>query len=139
MKRDFRHIGYVVEGLPQAINSFKRLFDLQDSNFLVFPPYDQPADTCFAFFTEGGATFELIHPISEHFKNILFASGKGINHICFTVDNIEEAVKDMQEKGARPGHVTPKGIIQMPSQKMIYFDPETTGGFLIEFIEPAKK
>ena len=128
-----------MEDLPQAIDSFKRLFDLQDSDFLIFPVYDQPADTRFAFFTEGGATFELIQPISEHFKDILFASGKGINHICFTVDNIEEAVKDMEKKGARPGHVTPNGTIQMPSQKMIYFDPETTGGFLIEFIEPAKK
>lgn len=139
MKRDFRHIGYVVEDLPQAIDSFKRLFDLQDSDFMIFPPYDQTTDARFAFFSEGGATFELIHPISEYFKDILFASGKGINHICFTVDNIEEAVKDMERKGARPGHVTPDGIIQMPSQKMIYFDPDSTGGFLIEFIEPLKK
>jgi hypothetical protein len=41
----------------------------------------------------------------------------------------------MAEKGIRPGHVTPNGIISMPHQKMVYFDPQDTGGFLIEYIE----
>lgn len=136
MKRSFRHIGYIVRDLKQAIADFKKIFDLQDDNIRVIPDFNLVADSRFAFFHADGLDFELIEPISDHFKKILFNSGVGINHICFTVDNIEEAVKKMEQKGIRAGHVTPNGIINMPHQKMVYFNPEHTGGVLIEYIEP---
>lgn len=134
-KRSFRHIGYIVRDLKQSVTDFQRLFDLQDEDIRIIPPFDLPADTRFAFFQTDGLTFELIEQISEHFKNILFNSGIGINHICFTVEDIESAVNEMAAKGIRPGHVTPNGIITMPHQKMVYFNPADTGGFLIEYIE----
>lgn len=131
----FRHIGYIVTDLKKSIADFQNLFDLSDEDIRVFPDFNLVADSRFAFFQADGLNFELIEPISEHFKNILFNSGVGINHICFTVENIEEAVKQMTSKGIRPGHVTPNGIITMPHQKMVYFNPEDTGGVLIEYIE----
>ena len=136
VKRSFRHVGYVVEDLRQALADFQRLFDLKDEEIRIVPPFDQPSDSRFAFFHVDGLDFELIEPISDHFKSILLNSGVGINHICFTVDDIDVAVEDMANKGVRSGHVTPNGIIQMPHQKMIYFDPKDTGGFLIEYIQP---
>jgi len=139
MKRSFRHVGYIVRDLRQAIADFQRLFDLQDEDIRIIPPFDLPADTRFAFFHADGLNVELIEPISDHFKDILFNSGIGINHICFTVDNIEEAFSEMTRKGIRPGHVTPHGIIKMPHQKMVYFNPEDTGGILLEYIEEIKQ
>lgn len=136
MRRSFRHVGYIVRDLRQAIADFQRLFDLQDEDIRIIPPFNLVADSRFAFFHADGLDFELIEPISEHFKKMLFDSGIGINHICFTVDNIEEAYAEMTRKGIRPGHVTPNGILSLPHQKMIYFDPADTGGFLIEYIEP---
>ena len=133
--RSFRHIGYIVRDLQQSVADFQRLFDLQDEDIRIIPPFELPTDPRFAFFHADGLTFELIEPISEHFKNILFNSGVGINHICFTVDDIEATVNEMAAKGIRPGHVTPNGIITMPHQKMVYFDPKDTGGVLIEYIE----
>lgn len=137
-KRSFRHIGYIVLDLRQAIADFQRLFDLQEEDIRILPPFNLPADTRFAFFHADGLNFELIEPISDKFKDILFNSGLGINHICFTVDNIEEAFAEMTRKGIRPGHVTPNGILTLPHQKMVYFNPEDTGGFLLEYIEEIK-
>lgn len=137
-KRSFRHIGYIVRDLRQAIADFQRLFDLQEEDIRILPPFNLPADTRFAFFHADGLNFELIEPISDKFKDILFNSGLGINHICFTVDNIEEAFAEMTRKGIRPGHVTPNGILTLPHQKMVYFNPEDTGGFLLEYIEEIK-
>jgi catechol 2,3-dioxygenase-like lactoylglutathione lyase family enzyme len=137
-KRSFRHIGYIVRDLRQAIVDFQRLFDLEEDDIRIIPPFNLPADTRFAFFHADGLNFELIEPISDKFKDILFNSGIGINHICFTVDNIEEAFAEMTRKGIRPGHVTPNGILTLPHQKMVYFNPEDTGGFLLEYIEEIK-
>lgn len=134
--RSFRHIGYIVRDLKQSVADFQRLFDLQEEDIRIIPPFDLPADTRFAFFHADGLNVELIEPISEHFQKILFHSGIGINHICFTVDNIEEAFAEMTRKGIRSGHVTPNGILTMRHQKMVYFDPNDTGGFLIEYIQP---
>lgn len=135
-KRSFRHIGYIVRDLKQSVADFQHLFDLQEKDFRIIPPFDLPADTRFAFFHADDLSVELIEPISDKFKEILFNSGIGINHICFTVDNIEEAFAEMTRKGIRPGHVTPNGILTMPHQKMVYFNPKDTGGFLIEYIQP---
>ncbi len=44
----------------------------------------------------------------------------------------------MEQKGIHAGHVTPNGIITMSHQKMVYFNPQDTGGMLIEFIEEIK-
>jgi catechol 2,3-dioxygenase-like lactoylglutathione lyase family enzyme len=63
----------------------------------------------------------------------------GINHIAFTVTSIEEAVTRMKEKGVRLGHVTRDGILDMGRSKVAYFNPEDTGGILIEFVEPVEK
>ena len=139
VKRSFRHVGYIVRDLKQSVADIQRLFDLQDEDIRIIPPFELPSDSRFAFFHADGLDFELIEPISDNFKEILFNSGIGINHICFTVDNIESAVEEMVQKGVRPGHVTPGGIIQMPHQKMIYFNPEDTGGMLIEYIEEIKQ
>ena len=139
MKRSFRHVGYIVRDLKQSIADFQRLFDLQDEDIRITPPFDLPADTRFAFFHADSLDFELIEPISDKFKDILFNSGIGINHICFTVDDIESAVDEMTRKGIRPGHVTPNGILTLPHQKMIYFNSQDTGGMLIEYIEEIKR
>lgn len=137
--RSFRHIGYIVNDLKKSIADFQNMFDLSDEDIRVFPDFNLVADSRFAFFHADGLNFELIEPISEHFKSILFNSGVGINHICFTVENIEDAVKEMGQKGIRTGHVTPNGIITMPHQKMVYFNPQDTGGVLIEYIEEIPK
>ncbi|HSG45951.1 MAG TPA: VOC family protein [Anaerolineales bacterium] len=139
IKRYFRHVGYIVQDLKQSILDFQRLFDLRDEDIHVIPPFGLPADSRFAFFHADGLNFKLIEPISDHFKEILFNSGIGINHIYFTVDDIESAFAEMNRKGIRPGHVTPDGIITMPHQKIVYFNPEDTGGILLEYIEEIKR
>ncbi len=136
IKRNFRHIGYIVENLKESVAKCQLLFDLAEDEIRIVPPYDVAADARFALFQVDGLDFELIEPISDYFKEILFNSGKGINHICFTVDDIETAVTEMAAKGVRPGHVTPNGIIIMPHQKMVYFNPDDTGGILLEYIQP---
>ena len=137
------HVGHVVESLADAIADFKRVYGVDEAQIEVIPPL--PADgevdeapTRFAFVDVKGTQFELIEPISEFFKAQLLdmPSGlAGINHVAYLVNDIEAAYQHLLSQGIQAGHVTPDGIVDFGAKKMLYLDPATTGGLLIELIE----
>jgi len=133
-----RHIGIIVKDAEKSVELFKDLFDLKDDEIKVVPPSVTKNESIFAFVPTGGIELELIQPISEYFKEIVGNPPEGINHLAFTVKDIEEAVRLMAEKGVRLGHVTKDGILDMGRSKVAYFNPEDTGGILIEFVEPRE-
>ena len=135
-----RHIGVYVEDMDKSLSTYARLFDLEPETLYQVSAADEPApDSRFAFVPVGGMDFELIQPISEKFKQMVSNPPPGINHVAFTVTDIEQAVELMKDKGVRLGHVTPDGILDMPKSRVAYFNPEDTGGILIEFVEPKKE
>ena len=140
MIKKVRHLGVIVDDLDSSVGLYKKLFDIGDEDVKIVPsPGDEAEkDTRFAFIPVGGMDFELIHPISESFKKMLGNPPQGINHIAFTVTDIKKAVELMQAKGVRLGHVTKDGILDMKQSKVAYFDPEDTGGILVEFVEPTE-
>jgi len=135
-----RHLGVIVEDLDSSIETYKKLYDIEDHEIRIVPESGDPRekDTRFAFIPLGGMEYELIHPISDNFKKKLGNPKPGINHIAFTVTDIEGAVENMKAKGVRLGHVTKNGILDMKRSKVAYFNPEDTGGILIEFVEPVE-
>lgn len=133
------HIGYVVEDMAAAIARFKHIYGVDDDAIRVIPPLgsSEAVETRFAFVNIGVVEFELIEPVSEYFRNILFARPSGIggiNHVAFEVKNIEQAVECMQKAGVPPGHVTPNGVVNFGNKKLVYFDPQAAG-MLLELVE----
>ena len=63
------------------------------------------------------------------------SGGAGINHVAWRVKDIDEAVACLAVEGIFPGHVTPDGVVRIGEKKMVYLDPDTTGGLVIELIE----
>jgi len=106
------------------------------------PPGEEPPGeevlTRFAFYTVGDLEFELIEPCSEHFRQLLLnmpSGGAGINHVAWRVDDIDAAVALLARYDIYPGHVTPDGVVAIGPKKMVYLDPATTAGLVIELIE----
>jgi methylmalonyl-CoA/ethylmalonyl-CoA epimerase len=134
-----RHIGIYVNDLDDALAQYKKIYDIADEQIRQVPPPGTPdPQGRFAFIPIGGTEFELIQTVSEEFKQMVGNPPPGINHIAFTVSDIEKAVQHMQAKGIRLGHVTADGILDMHSSRVAYFNPQDTGGILIEFVEPAR-
>lgn len=137
------HIGHIVPDLVSAIENFKRVYGVGDEAVMVTPPFPvegevDEAPTRFAFIEVKGTQFELIEPISDFFKKQLLTmpSGDGgINHVAYHVNNIEAAYTCLQASGIQAGHVTPDGIVDFGPKKILYLDPKTTGGLMIELIE----
>ena len=53
MVLNFRHVGYVVEDLGQALGEFQRLFQVADKAVRIVPPYEVASDSRFAFLNVG--------------------------------------------------------------------------------------
>ena len=135
---DVAHVGFVVTSLDRAVADAKRVYGLQAGDFSYQPGPGEDAPTRFAFFQVGGLAFELIEPCSDYFREVLLgmpSGGAGINHVAWRVDDIEAAVAELAANEIYPGHVTPDGIVAIGSRKMVYLDPATTGGLVIELIE----
>jgi methylmalonyl-CoA/ethylmalonyl-CoA epimerase len=130
-----QHVGYITEDTAASIAEFRKIYDLRDDQIRIDPPLDEPADCRFTFVDLAGAQFELIEPISGPFKAMLGGERPGINHVAWKVSDIDGAVARMAERGIRPGHVTPGGVMQTGSSRMIYFNPADTGGMLVELLE----
>ncbi|MDP6064080.1 MAG: VOC family protein [SAR202 cluster bacterium] len=82
---------------------------------------------------KGPITIELVQPVSGESvqKEWLESKGEGINHICFAVDDIEEATSIMTKEGFK--------VISSADFAggggMAYFDTDKVGGFQIELLE----
>ncbi len=134
------HVGFVVPSLDEAVANAVRVYGLAPEEVSVHPAPGEESLTRFAFFRVGDLEFELIEPCSEQFRKLLLgmpSGGAGINHVAWRVDDIEAAVALLAANGIYPGHVTPGGIIAIGSKKMVYLDPATTGGLVIELLEYA--
>ena len=132
--RGVRHVGVVTEDSEKLVGRMKQVFGLKEEDIQRVPPPGTPAETRFVFFSIGGLPYEIIEPVSARFRAILLKH-PGVNHVCYNVDDIDAAVAAMAAAGVRLGHVTPGGILQTPSARMAYFDPEDTAGMLIEFVQ----
>ncbi len=132
------HVGFVVENIDFAIEQACRLYGVSSDAVRYEPAPGVKAPTRFAFFSVGGLEFEYIEPCDEYFRELLLASpsgGGGINHVAWKVRDIESAVKLAASHGVIPGYVTPDGVITIGSKRMVYLDPASTGGLLVELIE----
>ena len=136
------HIGHLVDDLDAAVASFKKVYGITDNDIRLEPPPGviPPGDimTRFAFVNVQGTEFELIEPVSDYFKDILGKSpcgGAGINHVAWHVRDIDECMRVLEAQGIKPGHVTPGGVVTFGIKKLVYLDPKTTDGILIELIE----
>jgi methylmalonyl-CoA/ethylmalonyl-CoA epimerase len=132
------HIGFVVPDLELAINQAARVYGLSDNDISYQPEPGEEALTRFAFFSVGGLSFEYIQPCSDHFRQLLLAmpsGGGGINHIAWRVSDIDRVLEVLASRGIFPGHVTPDGVVVIGTKKMVYLDPVSTGGSVIELLE----
>ncbi len=136
--KDVRHIGVIVRNAEKSTAVLKDMFDLDDKEVVMMGTDVTGGGSIYSFLPVGGTEFELIEPISDEFKGMLGDPPAGINHVAFTVTDIEQAVALMNEKGIRLGHVTAGGILDTGRSKVAYFNPEDTGNILMEFVEPKK-
>ena len=127
------HLGIAVNSIEQA----KKLFhDILGLKFEGAETVEEQKVTT-AFFPVGDSEVELLEstapdgPIAKYLEK----RGEGIQHIAFRVDNLEEALAELKDKGIRLIDERPrKGA---GGAKIAFLHPKSTHGVLIELSERA--
>jgi len=88
-----------------------------------------------AFFPVGESEVELLEstapdgPVAKYIEK----KGEGIQHVAFRVENIDEALAELKEKGIRL--IDEKPRIGAGGAKIAFLHPKATGGVLVELCE----
>ncbi len=121
------HIGIAVPNLQEAIETYEALGlsvagieEVQEQKVRV------------AFLPCGDSEIELLESTSEDgpIAKFLEKKGPGIQHIALRVDNIENAIAEMQEKGWRMIDEAPR--YGAGGASIAFAHPKSTGGVLLE-------
>ncbi len=129
------HVGVAVPSIEKAAKTYKDLYDITD----ITEPAEMPAQGVrFCFVNLPNSQIELIEPLGDDspIANFLEKNPKGgQHHICFEVDDINIAKREMEEKGAT---VLNEPRIGAHGTPVIFIHPKNTDGVLIELMESPK-
>ena len=129
------HVGVAVPSIEKAAKTYKDLYDIID---ITEPAEMSSQGVRFCFVNLPNSQIELIEPLGDDspITNFLEKNPKGgQHHICFEVDDINIAKREMEEKGAT---VLNEPRIGAHGTPVIFIHPKNTDGVLIELMESPK-
>jgi len=125
------HIGIAVKGIEQAGKFYTDILGLEIED--IEHVADQKVNV--AFVPVADSEVELLAstdsdgPVAKY----LDSRGEGVQHIAFRVEDIEEALRELKEKGVRLIDQAPrKGA---GGAKIAFIHPKETNGVLVEICE----
>jgi len=125
------HIGIAVKSIEEQLPYYEGVLGLKCYN--VETVEDQKVKT--AFFMVGQTKIELLEPTDEESTIAKFIEkrGEGIHHIAYATENVNEALKEMENKGVRLIDREARGGAE--GLRIAFLHPKSTGSVLTELCE----
>ena len=125
------HIGIAVSNLEESIRFYEDVLGLEVEGEEVV----EEQKVKVAFLPIGDTEVELLEATTPDSPIAKFIEkrGQGVQHIAFKVDNIEEALEMMREKGIRL--IDEKPRYGAGGARIAFLHPKSTNGVLIELCE----
>ena len=125
------HIGIVTNDLTKAKQFWSLVLNIKNTS----TEYVEKQGVITDIYDTGNGKIELL--LSKYPKsaiaNFIKKRGKGIHHICLSVENIDEAINELKEKNIETiGNNYTYGA---EGYKVIFIHPRSTGGVLLELAE----
>ena len=125
------HIGIAVNGIETAGKFYTNILGLKIAE--VENVADQKVNVAFIPITD--SEVELLEstdpdgPVAKYIQ----ARGEGVQHVAFRVENIEEALAELKEKGVRLIDQEPRN--GAGGARIAFIHPKETNGVLVELCE----
>lgn len=131
MIKKVHHVAVVVKNLDEALQLYENLFGAKPAKIETLP--EQGVKAALLPMAEGGE-IELIEPINPEsgVAKFLESRGEGIHHICLEVDNVDQELCLLAEKGVQL--IDKQGRSGLAG-KVGFIHPKATKGVLIELAQ----
>jgi len=128
MIKKIDHVGVAVRDLSRALEFYRDLLGLPLADTEVVE--DQKVKV--AFLPVGDSEVELLESTTADgpIARFIEKNGEGIQHIAFRVDNLEETLAALKEKGVRLIDEKPRR--GAGGARIAFLHPKSTGGVLVE-------
>ncbi len=125
------HIGIAVKNLDETLKFYTEVLGLECEGTEVV----EEQKVRVAFLPVGDTEVELLESTSEDgpIARFIEKNGEGMQHMAFRVENIEEAIAYMKEKGMRMIDETPR--YGAGGAKIAFVHPKSSKGVLVELSE----
>ena len=129
--KNIDHIGVAVKNIDEALKFWEDTLGIKCHG--TEEVAEQKVKT--AFLPVDDTEFELLEGTSEDspITKFIEKKGEGLQHIAIRVDNIEEALKELKEKGVRLIDETPR--YGAGGAKIAFIHPKASGGVLLELCQ----
>ncbi|SRR5258707_2797380 len=133
MPRRIDHVAIIVRNLEQALLFYRDTLGIEPGEIKEVPG-EQVRIAFLPLGGPGGSEIELIEPTTSAsgLSRFLEKHGEGLHHICLEVENIEETLREMHDKGAPVLDTAPRLAAE---GRAIFLHPKGTNGVLLELIE----
>jgi methylmalonyl-CoA/ethylmalonyl-CoA epimerase len=128
------HIAIVVEDIEKTLEFWRDALGLELADVEEVP--EQKSQV--AFLPVGESKVELVRPTTDDsgVAKYLQKRGPGMHHICFEVDDIAGALKQLKTRGVRLINETP--VPGAGGKQIAFIHPESTSGVLVELYQAAE-
>jgi methylmalonyl-CoA epimerase len=125
------HVAIAVKNLDEALQLYENLFGAKPSKIETLP--QQGVRAALLPMAEGGE-IELLEPIDPQggVAKFLESRGEGIHHICLEVENVDQELCRLADKGVQL--IDKQGRIGLAG-KVGFLHPKSTKGVLIELAQ----
>ncbi|MBN2463846.1 MAG: methylmalonyl-CoA epimerase [Dehalococcoidia bacterium] len=131
MIKKVHHVAIAVKNLDEALQLYDDLFGAKPSKIEILP--QQGVKAALLPMSEGGE-IELLEPIDPQsgVAKFLESRGEGIHHICLEVENVDQELCTLADKGVQL--IDKKGRTGLAG-KVGFLHPKSTKGVLIELVQ----
>ncbi|MBE0686937.1 MAG: methylmalonyl-CoA epimerase [Anaerolineaceae bacterium] len=128
--KKINHIAIAVKDVEESLKFWRDALGLQVDHVEDVP--SQKSEV--VFIPVGDSEVELVKPTSwdTGVAKFIEERGGGMHHLCFEVDNIDEMLAQLKEKGIR---LINEVALELPGRKMAFVHPKSTNGVLVELYE----
>ena len=131
---NINHIAIVVPNIERSLKFWQDILGIK----LDYTESVPSMEIELAWLPVGKTRIELIEPPqneNNEYSRFLQENGPGFHHMCIEVDDIDAMVETLKANQVR---LKDRGVIELPGRKLIFLEPESCDGVIVELYELIK-
>ena len=125
------HIGIAVNNIDESAPFWKHVLNISHRTTETVETENVTTD----IYDTGKGKVELLESLGSDstIQKFIEKRGPGIHHVCFEVDNIYSAIKELKDNNIYT--INDEPTIGAEGYKIVFIHPKNTGGVLVELAE----